>query len=166
LRKQSRSKKRFCFAAPGNNGVLSHSAAEPQPQGTPIHRRSEEETLNRRKQGSEAATESDAVSAYRRIGVSEFGRQPAAADAPATPERPIATTPLAMFTSFGSLRRCLRQSGIPATASVGVHPRAGRAQAECPAECLRYPGARDIASFVCNRHLEIAVSQGWAVTVS
>ena len=50
---------------------------------------------------------------------------------PATPERPIAATPLATFTFFGSLRSCLRESGISATASVAVHPRAARAQAEC-----------------------------------
>jgi hypothetical protein len=49
----------------------------------------------------------------------------------ATPERPIATTPLATFASSGSLRSCLRKSSISATASVAVHPRAARAQAEC-----------------------------------
>jgi len=36
------------------------------------------------------------------------------------------------------------QAAISAATSVAVHPRAARAQAEC----LRYPGARDITAFV------------------
>jgi hypothetical protein len=47
----------------------------------------------------------------------------AAADAAATPERPIATTPLATLTSSGLLRK----SGISAPTSVAVHPRASAA---------------------------------------
>jgi hypothetical protein len=62
----------------------------------------------------------------------------------ATPERRIATTPLATCTSPSSSRSCLRKSGVLATASVAVHPRAAGAKAEC----LRYPSARDIAVFV------------------
>ena len=87
-------------------------------------------------QRGEAATKSDA---QRSVGI-----LPAHTLRAATPERRIASTPLATFTSSGSLRSCLRESGISATASVAVHLRAARTQAEC----LRYPSARDIAVFI------------------